>query len=67
MNRKKRNVVTYTAALVIWCLAIQATAQTPLGSGFTYQGKLDLQGSPLDGTATLLLPSRPPIRASATA
>ena len=41
---------TLTLSLALLTAPI-ATAAAPLGSEWTYQGKLDLLGSPLNGTA----------------
>ncbi|MCH7702005.1 MAG: hypothetical protein IID37_09975 [Planctomycetes bacterium] len=51
MKRTNRTVFTCTAAVLVCCLAPQAGAQTPLGSGFTYQGQLQEAGAPFDGLA----------------
>ncbi|MCH8806611.1 MAG: hypothetical protein IH986_11045, partial [Planctomycetes bacterium] len=54
---KRTNGVMFSPKRIAWFAVVVLAAvtplqaQTPLGSGFTYQGKLDLQGSPLDGTA----------------
>ena len=54
---KRTNRVMFSPKRIAWFAAVVLAAvtplqaQTPLGSEFTYQGKLDLQGSPLSGTA----------------
>lgn len=39
--------------IVPLCLATVATAQTPLGTGFTYQGEVTHGGQPINGSAKL--------------
>ena len=54
---KRTNRVMFSPKRIAWFAVVVLAAvtplqaQTPLGSEFTYQGKLDLQGSPLSGTA----------------
>jgi hypothetical protein len=50
MTRHRALVLTLAAAL---CLAVAQVAADPVGTAFTYQGKLDQSGSPFTGTATL--------------
>ena len=47
----KSHFTTLTALIGMLAAGSAAPAQTPLSGGFTYQGKLDLLGSPLNGTA----------------
>ncbi len=43
----RQNLLTFALTLV---LAAMATAQTPVGGGFTYQGRLDFSGAPVNDT-----------------
>lgn len=43
--------VTRFVGILATLLAVAASAQTPLGTEFTYQGNLESSGSPVDGTA----------------
>ena len=48
----RRNTLLRTAvAIALLAMGEVTFAQTPLGSGFTYQGKVNLLGSPLNDTA----------------
>jgi hypothetical protein len=49
----RSHAVSARAALVALCAAT-VSAQTPLGSGFTYQGRLDQNGQPFSGSADLV-------------
>ncbi len=49
MLSSRRTIINCFAALIL--TAGTALAQTPLGSGFTYQGRIALDGTALDGTA----------------
>ena len=46
-----RSKLTPFTLSLVFLIAPIATAESPLGSVFTYQGKLDLLGSPLNDTA----------------
>lgn len=44
-----------TSILFLLCVAVAANAQTPLGTGFTYQGRLSGPSGTVDGTADFQL------------
>lgn len=51
MHRPQTTVTGYTLAALLASTAVTVFAQTPLGTEFTYQGKLNLLGEPLNDTA----------------
>jgi hypothetical protein len=51
MMHSKRNLRTRLCLNALLMSAVTSLAQTPLGNGFTYQGRLNAGGAPLNGTA----------------
>ena len=48
---KHKSLTSITLVAILASCGAATLAQTPLGSGWTYQGKLILLGSPLNDTA----------------
>ncbi len=51
MQNQRRTTIGYLLAGLLAITSVSAQAQTPLGSGFTYQGQLNQAGSPLNASA----------------